>query len=204
MATDGNEKKLGVASGGTWPSTPTKYDVIVSFNGGEKATDAFIDLLCSALLLDGVSACRSNGGDNAPEGERRSEAPDGTCICLPILSVSYAASERCLTELEWMVEHRRLIFPVFFNVNPSDARRQRGALERPFRRHGERFGQELVSGWKKALEEVGGIKGYDFTIEGSGQGTLLLILFFRNLSSFTNIQIKSQSSDSLDRTIINY
>ncbi|KAF3772963.1 Disease resistance protein [Nymphaea thermarum] len=166
MATNGKGKKLGDAVGESRPSTLTKFDVIVSFSGGEVAIDAFTDLLYSALLRDGISACRSNGGDDAPEKERLREAPDGLGICVLILSVSYAASERCLTELGWMMEQRRLIFPVFFDVNPSDVRRQKGALERPFRRHDERLDREMVSGWKKALEEVGGTKGYDLTVIG--------------------------------------
>ncbi|XP_031499142.2 disease resistance protein RUN1-like [Nymphaea colorata] len=181
MATNGKGKKLGETVGESRPSNVTKFDVIVSFSGGEEAIDAFTDLLYSALLRDGISACRSNGGDDAPEGERLREAPDGLGICVLILSVSYAASERCLTELGWMVEQRRLIFPVFFDVNPSDVRRQKGALERPFRRHDERLDRELVSGWKKALEEVGGTKGYDLTVEESGQEAKLVQLIVRDV-----------------------
>ncbi|KAF3784547.1 DA1-related 4 protein [Nymphaea thermarum] len=103
--------------------------------------------------------------------EEDSLAHDHNGKCNPNSSVHTYASERCLTELGWMVEQRRLIFPVFFDVNPSDVRRQKGALERHFRRHDERLDREMVSGWKKALEEVGGTKGYDLTVEESGSNS---------------------------------
>ncbi|KAF3772959.1 hypothetical protein EJ110_NYTH56484 [Nymphaea thermarum] len=147
------------------------FGVIVSFIGGEEVIDAFTNLLYSALLRDGISACRSNCGDDALEGNHLRNAPDGLFICMPILSMYYAASEWCLTELGWMVEQRRLIFPIFFDVKPSDVRGQKGALERPFRRHNELLDREMVSGWKKALKEVGGTKGYDLTVEESGSNS---------------------------------
>ncbi|XP_059650603.1 disease resistance protein L6-like [Cornus florida] len=62
-----------------------------------------------------------------------------------------------------MVECRRkfgqLILPIFFDVKTSDVRHQTGSYKEAFQKHEEKYGSATQEGWKKALTEVGQLKG---------------------------------------------
>ena len=79
-----------------------------------------------------------------------------------ILSPKYGSSRWCLEGLAKICELNRLILPVFYQVDPSNVRRQEGPFKEDFKRHEERFGKEVVSKWREAMGKVGGISGWVF------------------------------------------
>ena len=65
-------------------------------------------------------------------------------------------------ELAKVCECRRLILPVFYQVDPSDVRRQKGRFHEDFGKLEARFGEDKVLRWRKAMEKAGGIAGWVF------------------------------------------
>lgn len=101
-----------------------------------------------------------------------SEAIKGCKISIPIFSKNYASSKWCLHDLAYMVEcHRtegQMIFPIFYNVDPSDVRHQRGSYEEAFRRHKKNLDEKTVQRWKEALRKVAELKGWRINKEADG------------------------------------
>ena len=83
-----------------------------------------------------------------------------------ILSTNYASSRWCLIELakivECMKKTRLTVLPVFYHVDPSDIRNQRGTLAEAFAKHEEdtKVNTEDMHSWKAALKDVGQLSGW--------------------------------------------
>ncbi|CAN4110135.1 unnamed protein product [Withania somnifera] len=95
-------------------------------------------------------------------------------VLLAVISKEYASSERCLDELIHMIESKRrfghFLLPVFYHVDPSDVRKQKGSFEDPFFRFEERYKSdknderrkqwmEKVDQWRAALRQVADLGG---------------------------------------------
>ena len=82
-----------------------------------------------------------------------------------ILSTNYASSTWCLDELvkivECMTERGMSVLPIFYHLDPSEVRHQRGAFKDAFDKHEERFkgNREKVQSWRAALREVANLSG---------------------------------------------
>lgn len=100
------------------------------------------------------------------------KAITGSKISIPIFSKNYAFSKWCLFELTRMVEcHARggyMIYPIFYDVDPSDVRNQRGSYEKAFCQHKKSFDENIVQRWKEALRIVGQLKGLELKKETGG------------------------------------
>ncbi|XP_059656947.1 disease resistance protein L6-like [Cornus florida] len=90
-------------------------------------------------------------------------------ISIPIFSRNYASSTWCLRELTQMVECKRttgqLILPIFYDVLPSDVKLQSRCYKEAFSEHAQHFHIKTVKAWKRALREVGDLKGWDMMKE---------------------------------------
>jgi hypothetical protein len=55
------------------------------------------------------------------------------------------------------------VFPIFYGVDPSDVRNQRGSFAEAFRKHEQKFteSKEKVQRWRDALREVANLSGWD-------------------------------------------
>lgn len=100
------------------------------------------------------------------------KAITGSKISIPIFSKNYAFSKWCLFELTRMVEcHANggyMIYPIFYDVDPSDVRNQRGSYEKAFCQHKKSFDENIVQRWKEALRIVGQLKGLELKKETGG------------------------------------
>lgn len=85
-------------------------------------------------------------------------------IAIVILSKNYASSTWCLDVLAMIVKCREdtglIILPVFYEVNPSDVRNQRGPFERVFAEHEVSCDGQKVSLWRDALRDVANLSGW--------------------------------------------
>ncbi|KAL4378752.1 hypothetical protein GQ457_02G041400 [Hibiscus cannabinus] len=144
-----------------------KYDVFLSFRG-EDTRKKFIDHLYDALKRCGIVAFKDDprlevGEEIAPQLLR---AIQQSWCSVIVFSENYAFSGWCLEELAEIVkqkhENGHKVFPIFYNVDPSDLRKQKGKIEEAFAKHEERYKEDGVKilRWRNALTQVANIKGW--------------------------------------------
>ena len=89
-------------------------------------------------------------------------AMDKSMFCVVVLSKNYASSPWCLDELVQILscknDKKQTVLPIFYGVNPSDVREQRGRFGKAFARLEK---MERVQKWKQALTDVANISGWD-------------------------------------------
>ena len=145
-----------------------EYDVFLSFRGGDTRKN-FTDHLYRELKGKGIRIFRDSeelekGKSISPELLKAIEASRFAVI---ILSRNYATSTWCLDELakivECMEQRKLTVLPVFYHVNPSDVRKERGVFAKALSQHEEHFKEniERVQRWRDALKEVANISGWD-------------------------------------------
>ena len=56
----------------------------------------------------------------------------------------------------------QIVLPIFYNVDPSDIRKQIGTFTQAFVEHEERFEENIkkVQKWRDALREAGNLSGW--------------------------------------------
>ncbi|KAK5786637.1 TMV resistance protein N-like [Gossypium arboreum] len=144
-----------------------RYDVFLSFRG-EDTRKNFTDHLYEALIRNGIHTSRDDpkletGEEIAPE---LFKAIQQSWCSIIIFSETYAFSSWCLEEFAEIVkqknERRQEVFPIFYNVDPSDLRKQKGKVEEAFVEHEERYKEDKnkVQKWRNALTQVANIKGW--------------------------------------------
>ncbi|KAI9127084.1 hypothetical protein K1719_001643 [Acacia pycnantha] len=143
-----------------WP-----YNVFLSFHGADTRL-GFISHLYGSLRRSGIHAFidyKIRDGESIPRALFK--AIEESRIALIVFSENYANSTFCLQELEKIVEcfmeESRLIYPVFYYVDPSELRRPRGSYAEALARLEERFKDEShkVEKWRQALSQAANLKG---------------------------------------------
>ncbi|KAL6192441.1 hypothetical protein ACLB2K_033529 [Fragaria x ananassa] len=141
-----------------------RWDVFLSFRG-EDTRETITKNLYEALQRDGVRVFLDNDGLDRGDyiGPTLLEAIEDSTAAIIVLSPRYADSRWCLKELAKICEgRRRLILPLFYQVDPSHVRRQTGPFEEHFRLHEQVFDSATVSGWRTAMTRVGEKAGFVF------------------------------------------
>ncbi|KAJ0799959.1 putative TIR domain, P-loop containing nucleoside triphosphate hydrolase [Helianthus annuus] len=154
---------MASTSSSSAPTTPYEYDVFLSFRG-EDTRHSFTDHLYKALHQAGVRTFRDDdeireGQELKPEIERSITTSRASII---VISNNFANSRWCLDELSLILQQKRnarhLVFPVFYGVDPSDVRNQRGSFTIEAK-EGSKWTEDNVKRWKEALTEVADLKG---------------------------------------------
>ncbi|KAL4378687.1 hypothetical protein GQ457_02G037360 [Hibiscus cannabinus] len=144
-----------------------KYDVFLSFRGEDTRTN-FTDHLYDSLQRSGIVTFRDDpnleaGEEIAPE---LFEAIRQSWCSVIVFSKTYAFSSWCLEELAEIVERKNQkghkVFPVFYDVDPSDLRKQKEKVGEAFAKHEERYKEDKdkIQRWRNALTQVANIKGW--------------------------------------------
>uniref|UniRef100_A0A6N2KK26 TIR domain-containing protein n=1 Tax=Salix viminalis TaxID=40686 RepID=A0A6N2KK26_SALVM len=86
-------------------------------------------------------------------------------ISIVIFSKGYASTRWCLNELVEILECKnrktgQIVLPIFYDIDPSDVRKQTGSFAKAFDKHEECL-KEKEKGWRKALEEAGNLSGWN-------------------------------------------
>jgi hypothetical protein len=79
-----------------------------------------------------------------------------------VFSKNYAWSRWCLDELVRIKKNTgSIVFPVFYDVLPSEVRYQTGSFAAAFVEHEKRYKKKMerVNGWRNALKEVADLAG---------------------------------------------
>ncbi|ESW07457.1 hypothetical protein PHAVU_010G131600, partial [Phaseolus vulgaris] len=142
----------------------SNYHVFVSFRGPDVRV-GFLSHLIEALSLNQIVSFVDY---NIPKGHQISDALlraiEVSSIYLIIFSENYASSSWCLLELVKTVECRRkyghMLLPIFYKVDPSDVRHQRGSYGEAFIAHEREYNLNTVQTWRYALKESANLAGF--------------------------------------------
>ena len=140
------------------------YDVFLSFRG-EDTRNGFIGHLCHALCDKGINTFID---DTLPKGEEISKellkTIESSMISVVVFSQNYAGSRWCLDELVKIMQCRtngQLVLPVFYKVDPSEVRNQRGNFGVALTKFEEKF-KNKVQSWRTALKEAASLAGWHY------------------------------------------
>ncbi|CAL2240945.1 unnamed protein product [Prunus armeniaca] len=142
-----------------------RYHVFLSFRG-QDTRKTFTDHLYTALVNAGFRTFRDD--DEVERGEgiepELQKAIKHSRTSVIVFSKDYASSRWCLDELVMILERKRIsadhvVLPVFYDVDPSELRKQTGSLAKAFARHQKTQPSNNVKEWRKALKEVADLAG---------------------------------------------
>ena len=148
-------------------STHQNYDVFLSFRG-EDTRYGFTSHLHKALCDQGFNTFID---DNLKRGEQISiellKTIESSTVSIVVLSKNYASSTWCLDELVKILECSQQVFPVFYNIDPSEVRKQKGEFGVALTKHEEIFKDDTdrVQNWRIALNKVGNLSGWHYKNE---------------------------------------
>ena len=151
-------------SSSTSSSRKWKYDVFLSFRG-EDTRKSFTDHLYTTLKQKGIFTFRDD--EKLERGElikpKLLKAIEESRFAMVILSKNYASSTWCLDELVKIMECKEsmesIVYPIFYDVDPSEVRKQTGTYAQAFVKH-EKENIEKVHMWRAALIEVANLSGW--------------------------------------------
>ncbi|XP_057744171.1 TMV resistance protein N-like [Arachis stenosperma] len=144
-----------------------KHDVFVSFRGTDIRTN-FLSHLTTNLKRNQIDFFvddeKLHPGDEISSTLLR--AIEQSYILLVIFSEHYASSRWCLEELvkiiECMEQYERIVIPVFYNVDPSHVRYQKGTFAEAFDVHKKRYEEEIMQNWKCVLKKTVNLSGIHY------------------------------------------
>ncbi|CAH8314779.1 unnamed protein product [Eruca vesicaria subsp. sativa] len=144
------------------PSLP-KHQVFINFRGEELRTK-FVSHLYKALQRNDINAFIDEDLNRGDQLETLLTKIEESRIALAIFSSLYANSDWCLKELkkihECLLSGKLVVIPIFYKVEPSDVKNQKGAFGEVFMELVGRDGNvENLFKWKKALEDVAQLAG---------------------------------------------
>ena len=144
-----------------------KHDVFLSFRG-EDTCKNFTNHLYAILKQKSIITFRAD--KNLKRGEPISpellKAIEESMFAVVILSENYAFSTWCLDELVKIMECKKemgqTVLPIFYDVDPSEVRKQTGTYAQAFDEHEKRFKENIdkVHMWRATLTEVTSLSGF--------------------------------------------
>ncbi|KAM7461535.1 hypothetical protein LguiA_029656 [Lonicera macranthoides] len=153
-----------------------KYDVFLSFHG-EDTRKTFVDHLYYALHQRGIFTFKDDerlerGRSIAPE---LLQAIELSRFAIIVFSKNYASSSWCLDELAKIMDcHNNnnnkymaaqfTVIPVFYDVQPSDVRKQEGHFGEMFSEHNS----DRVQIWRQVLRDAANLSGWDLKNVANG------------------------------------
>ncbi|PRQ44824.1 putative toll-like receptor, P-loop containing nucleoside triphosphate hydrolase [Rosa chinensis] len=154
-----------------------KHDVFLSFRG-EDTRKGIVSSLYHELKTRGIQTFMDDQGlqQGMPISPSLLTAIEESRCAVVLLSPNYASSTWCLDELAKILQcseaKKTLLLPIFYNVDPSHVRHQKGSFAEAFTKHEERYRQgnddaEKVNKWRAALTQVANLSGLDSNKFGS-------------------------------------
>ncbi|KAL0005652.1 hypothetical protein SO802_013213 [Lithocarpus litseifolius] len=144
-----------------------RYDVFVSFRG-EDTRNNFTSILNGILYHHGINIFLDNEHLRGEEIlDKLFEAIESSRISIIVFSKNYAFSTWCLKELVKILECKtkgQIVLPIFYKVDPSEVRNQKGKFGEALTKHETKFKDKMeVQKWRIALHEAGNIGGWHCT-----------------------------------------
>ncbi|XP_050380445.1 disease resistance protein RUN1-like isoform X2 [Argentina anserina] len=186
-------RKSDEASSSSEPSSsnPMIYDVFLSFRG-EDTRNNFTGHLYQTLKDAGIKVFIDENELQRGEiiNEELLRAIQGSKISVIIFSRRYADSSWCLEELVKIMECRttlgQRVVPVFYDVDPSDVRKQSGTFGEAFDlKHGKKD-EDIVKRWRAALTDAANLSGWDLKTKADGHEANFIRMLIQEISKFLN------------------
>ena len=142
-----------------------KYDVFLSFSGVDTRRN-FTDHLLAALKRNDILTFKDD--ERLDRGKSTLsellKAIEESRFAIIIFSKNYASSRWCLDEFAEIVKCKKekglTILPIFYDVDPSDVRKQTGTFGQTFNKHKKKENINKVKMWRNALKEVADLSGW--------------------------------------------
>ncbi|KAL8128239.1 disease resistance protein RPV1-like [Apium graveolens] len=145
-------------------SAPPLWDVFLSFYGKDTRKN-FISHLYFALDQAGVQTFRDDPalekGEAISLGLRNAIKSSKKFVV--VISENYAHSSWCLDELVEILGCKKTDFqviPIFYHVDPSHLRHQKGSFGEALDYHKKRYSGDMIDKWKSALAAIAELSGY--------------------------------------------
>jgi len=145
-----------------------RYDVFISFRGAD-TRNSFVDHLYAHLTRKGIFAFKDD--ERLERGEPLSpqllQAIKNSRISIVVFSKRYAQSTWCLEEMAIIAKYRKIfkrtVFPVFYDIDPSDVRKQGGVYQNAFGLLKNKFkhDRKKLARWMRAMTELAELVGWD-------------------------------------------
>lgn len=174
------------------------YDVYLSFRGEEDTRYGFTSHLFHALIERGINSFSHDKGDETTPSSFVNAIKQSK-IAIVVLSKNYAFSSFCLKQLtailgcfeEKDIKNGRLVFPVFYDVYPSDVRHCRGSYGEALAKHEQTFKDDIqeVKKWRSALQMAAQLSGFRFKTGYCYRHFSIIAFQFRITYTFDSIDI---------------
>ncbi|XP_060973820.1 toll/interleukin-1 receptor-like protein [Cannabis sativa] len=142
-----------------------KYDVFISFRGEDTRTN-FTSHLHKALKDGGIQTYIDEYKLERGQVISKAllEAIEDSKISIVVFSKDYASSSWCLAELAHIIQcverNTQIVVPVFYHVEPSDVRKQKGSYAEAFEKHDSCHDDATIRKWRDALTKAANHKGW--------------------------------------------
>ena len=142
--------------------TSFKYDVFLSFRG-EDTRKNFVGHLYEALNAKGIYTYKDDVRIHKGKtiSDELIKAIEDSKFYIIVFSKNYASSSWCLEELVKIMECRKMTghtaYPVFYDVEPTQVRKQIGAVKNAFSKNKKK---EAAQKWRDALKEAADLAGW--------------------------------------------
>lgn len=141
-----------------------KYDVFISFRGSD-IRHTFLSHLTKQLRKEGINVYVDERLERGTEiSSSLLKAIERSIIALVIFTKDYSSSEWCLEELVKILEckgaNNQIVIPVFYNIDPSHVRNQKGTYADAFVQHTKKFKDDVIQVWRNVLKETANLSGY--------------------------------------------
>ncbi|KAI3723750.1 hypothetical protein L2E82_35507 [Cichorium intybus] len=171
-----------------------KYDVFLSFRD-EDTRKNFVDHLYAALELQGIHTFKDD--ERLEKGKTINDellkSIEESKFYIVIFSKNYASSSWCLDELVKIMECQKAIeqiaYPVFYDVDPSEVRKQLGPVGEAFAGHNNK-GE--VGKWREAMKEASNLAGWDLRNTADGHEAKVINKIVKKISlelRFVNLEV---------------
>ncbi|XP_057441365.1 toll/interleukin-1 receptor-like protein [Lotus japonicus] len=138
------------------------YDVFISFRG-EDTRHTFVKILHKELKRKGIRTFVDDEMLKAGNviSPALSKAIEESMVLIIVLSKNYASSTWCLDELVKILEcsrrgNQQLVYPIFYHVEPSHVRHQKGKYGEAMAAHEKKYGinSDRIRTWRSTFVPV--------------------------------------------------
>ncbi|GKA19250.1 disease resistance TIR-NBS-LRR class family protein [Tanacetum coccineum] len=170
-----------------------KCDVFISFRG-EDTRKNFVDHLYHALKDKGIYTYKDD--EKIQKGKRINDdlfkSIQDSKFYIIVFSKNYVASSWCLDELVKIMEcqkmHGHTAYPVFYDVEPTEVRKQSGVVREAYFKNKNKEGAEK---WKGALKEAADLAGWELKNTLDGREAK----FIKKIVQEISLELRSINSD---------
>ncbi|KAL8268496.1 hypothetical protein R6Q59_002294 [Mikania micrantha] len=195
-----------------------QYDVFLSFSG-EDTRKSFVDHLFETLQHHGIHTFKDD--ERLQKGKHITDellkSIEDSRFSLIVFSKKYASSSWCLDELVKIMECQKkttdqsTVFPVFYDVEPTEVRHQSGSVGEAFAKHTivtrkytrtikevlARHTSKKIGKWRKALKDAANLSGWEVKKTAHGHEAKVIKLIVEQIS----LELRSANS-GVDENLI--